>query len=56
MKLEEFIKALYDAGWRSISDAQHDGVKELHRKLWPVIAELEREVDRDFRLTEFYQM
>lgn len=44
MKLDDFIKALYESGWRNTADAQHEGIKELHRKLWPVIAELEREV------------
>lgn len=44
MKLDDFIKALNDAGWRNFADAQHDGIKELHRKLWPVIADLEYEL------------
>ncbi len=53
MKLDDFIKALYDAGWRNCADAQHDGVKKLHRRLWPVIAELEQEVfELDFVVSQ----
>lgn len=44
MKFDDFVKALNDAGWRNASDAQHDEIKALHRKLWPVIAELELEL------------
>ena len=43
MKFDDFVNALYDAGWGSSSDAQHSRIKELWRKLWPVIADLEEE-------------
>ena len=29
MTNEEFIEKLYDAGWKSTCDAQHDKIKEL---------------------------
>ena len=44
MKFEDFVDALIESGWLPAGDAQHDRIKELHRKLWPVIAELEQEV------------
>ena len=44
MRLEDFIKELYDAGWHAVADAQHDRIKDVHKKLFPVIAELEGEV------------
>jgi len=43
MKRQEFIDALYDAGWESTRDAQWNGAKELHRKLFPSTAALEDE-------------
>ena len=43
MKFDDFVNALYDAGWKSPCDAQHLRIKELWRKLWPVIADLEAE-------------
>ena len=41
MKLDDFVSALEDAGWRNSCDAQHDGIRALHLKLFPVIADLE---------------
>ena len=43
MKFDDFVKALEDAGWRPIGDAQHTEIEKLWRKLWQVIAELEDE-------------
>ena len=43
MKFTDFIKELDDAGWQGVSDAQHKNIEHLHRKLFPVIAELEDE-------------
>lgn len=45
MKQQDFIDAIYLAGWRDNSDAQHKGIKALHRKLFPVVAALEDELD-----------
>jgi hypothetical protein len=47
MKFDDFVKALNDAGWRNTCDAQHDEIKALHRKLWPVVAELESELHEE---------
>ena len=44
MKFEDFVDALIESGWRPVGDAQHELIKELHRRLWPVIAELESKV------------
>ena len=43
MKLEDFKKALNDAGWEAVHDAQHHGIHDLHKKLFPIVAELEAE-------------
>lgn len=45
MRLDDFKRAVYDAGWRDSSDAQHKGITALHRKLFPVIAELEDDLE-----------
>ena len=49
MRLKDFIAAMYDAGWRDNCDAQHSGIKALHKQLFPVIAEIEEEME-DSRL------
>lgn len=41
MKQQDFINALYDAGWDNIGDAQHTKIKALHIQIFPIIAELE---------------
>ena len=43
MKRQEFIDALYAAGWEATGDAQWTMAAELHRKLFPSTAELEDE-------------
>ncbi len=43
MRAEDFIKELHKAGWDATNDAQHHGIMDLHKKLFPVIAELEKE-------------
>jgi hypothetical protein len=43
MRLEDFKKELGDAGWQAVGDAQHQNIKYLHAKLFPVVAELEQE-------------
>ncbi len=44
MKLNRFIKELENAGWQATGDAQHENIKCLHARLFPVIAELEADV------------
>lgn len=41
MKLEDFIDALYKAGWQATTDAQHEKIEKMWRNLFPVVAELE---------------
>ena len=43
MRLNDFVNELHEAGWDATSDAQHHGIEDLHKKLFPVIAELEKE-------------
>jgi hypothetical protein len=45
MRKQQFIDALYNAGWDAPHDAQHSKIEELHRKLFPVIADLEEELE-----------
>ncbi len=54
MKLEDFIESLYRAGWDSINDAQYEGVVELHKRLFPVVAELEEEVRDHLETIDLY--
>lgn len=44
MKFDDFVKALQEVGWQDVADAQHTRIRELHKKLFPVIALLEKEV------------
>lgn len=44
MKFNDFVDALYAAGWKSPNDAQHTYIEEFWRKLFPVVAELEDEL------------
>ena len=44
MRFKDFIIALDDAGWQGVADAQHSKIEALHRKMFPVIAELENEL------------
>ena len=43
MKLNDFKEELEKAGWSATSDAQHWGIEDMHKKLFPIIAELEKE-------------
>ncbi len=45
MRLQEFIDSLFAAGWTSSSDAQWTRIAALHKKLFPVIAQLESELE-----------
>lgn len=45
MRLQEFIDSLCDAGWSATSDAQWTRITALHKKLFPVIAQLESELE-----------
>lgn len=54
MRFTDFIKELDDAGWQGVTDAQHENIKYLHRKLFPVVAKLEDEaVSLSEQLIEF---
>ena len=44
MTLDDFIEALYKAGWTAFSDAQHAKIADLHKKLFPEIARLDSEL------------
>ena len=44
MKKQEFIDALYEAGWASPCDAQHENIIKLWRKMHPELAQLEDEM------------
>ena len=44
MRFENFIKELDSAGWVGMHDSQHEHIKILWAKMYPVIAELEQEV------------
>ena len=45
MRFEDFVDALWQAGWRPMADAQHTEVRKLWEELFPVIAELENELE-----------
>ena len=45
MRRQEFIDALYEAGWRAPLDAQHTEIKKLFARLFPTVAALEDEID-----------
>lgn len=44
MKSQEFIDAVYSAGWRPQLDAQHSEIYELWRVLFPTAAILEDDI------------
>lgn len=48
MKRQEFVEAVYDAGWRATADAHHKGINALWEKLFPTAAAIELEHD-DYR-------
>lgn len=45
MRFDDFVTALYAAGWRPVLDAQHTEIKTLWTKMFPVIAQLEDEIN-----------
>ena len=45
MKLQDFIDELVKAGWEATGDAQHKNIKYLHQQLFPVIAQLEEDLE-----------
>lgn len=56
MKFNDFVDAVREAGWRNVNDAQHTGLKKLHKKLFPVVAELEsdmEDLDRELRQAQW---
>ena len=44
MKRQDFIDALYSAGWRANNDAQWSGAASLHAKIFPSVAAMEDEI------------
>lgn len=56
MRLDDFIYELKREGWRGVHDAQWGNIAILHKKLFPVVAELEDRVkdleDELFRTQE----
>lgn len=46
MKLDDFITKMYDSGWLATHDAQHSKIEALWRELFPVVAELEDELEQ----------
>lgn len=42
MRFDKFLDALHEAGWRSTADAQHTGIYELWKQLFPSVYELEK--------------
>jgi len=44
MKRQEFIDALYSAGWKAPNDAQHSKIGKLWENLFPTVAQMEREL------------
>jgi hypothetical protein len=54
MRKQDFIDALQKAGWVSINDAQWTEIEKLWRELWPVIAELEDDLeDAELIISEY---
>lgn len=45
MRFNDFVDALFKAGWRDDCDAQHTEVRKLWKRLFPTVAELEDELD-----------
>lgn len=48
MRQQKFIDSLHDAGWQAVNDAQWDNIGKLWRELFPVVAELEDELDETY--------
>ncbi len=45
MRYKDFIKELNNAGWCDIARRDYKRIKRLHAKLFPVIAEMEMEIE-----------
>lgn len=45
MRRLEFIAMIQEAGWRDSADAQHYGISVVWEKLFPMEAQLEREIN-----------
>lgn len=45
MKFEDFVNALMKHGWNSSNDAQHTEIYKFWKTLYPVVAELEDELE-----------
>jgi len=45
MKKQDFIDRLYKSGWDSLADGQHTRIEAFWKELFPVVAELEGELE-----------
>jgi hypothetical protein len=45
MRFKTFLACLDDIGWEGVYDAQHTEIKKLWATMYPVIAELEEEIE-----------
>lgn len=44
MRFDDFVNALIDAGWRPLHDAQYTEIKKLWEKMFPALAQVEKEL------------
>lgn len=42
MKFDDFVDAIYNAGWRNPNDAQSTNIRVLWEKIFPAYVEIER--------------
>ena len=45
MRFDDFVDEIRAAGWKNLNDAQHTGIRKVWEKLFPVIAEMENEIE-----------
>ena len=45
MRKQDFITELQEAGWEGVHDAQHDRIGILWKRMFPLVAELEDEIE-----------
>ena len=47
MRFTDFILALDKAGWQGVTDAQHAKIYNMWESMFPVVAELEKEIEQE---------
>ena len=53
MTFEAFVRSLQESGWKATLDAQHEGIRMLWEKMFPVMAQMEEDAtDLRGQLTE----